>query len=263
MFQEPLITFKKGKSSVEPLHYVIFHPESSRERIYIEGSAIVEGRHQKWAGHIWVDDENGNEDPYVLTDRWLYSYCHATQLRRAPAPTGCVSSGSFLFFCDGDAANTSYLMIDTVFVVSHVAEWPSLPGGLPEEFQSHFNKVESDLWSRHFRFPFEGEHAGKFTYVASAYYEGVREYSFLPLNEQGVRVAIEFSQLSRNTRGAISCKVRGKFPALLDKSQKNEVLGRVRELAKIQVVIISARKSPMSGRSNATCGLSRERSKRC
>jgi hypothetical protein len=248
---------------MEPLHYIIFHPDNAREKLRIEGRSIVGGKSQKWTGEVWVDDENGNEDPFVLTERWLYSYCHATQLRRVPSSGGCIGSGSVLFFCSGDAANNGALQIDTLFVVDHVAQWPSSMSGLPVEFQDHFKVAHSDLWNRHFRFPFEGEHAGKFTYVANVWTEGAQEYSCLPLNKGNERVAINFTQLSQDMRRVILAKVRGKYPVLLNKTQKNELFRRVLEKAQVQVVSISTRRNLNGSGADATCRAPVIRSRSC
>jgi len=248
---------------MEPLHYVIFHPDSAREQLRVEGRALVGSKPLSWAGEVWIDDECGNEDPFVLTERWLYSYCHATQLRRAPSPRGYVTSGSVLFFCSGDATNKGVLQVDTLFVVAHAAQWASPKSGLPAEFRGHFKNLHSDLWNRHFRFPFDGEHAGEFTYVAKAWTEGAEEYSCLPLDKKGKRVAIDFKQLSLDMRKAILAKVQGKYPVQLNKTQKDELFGRVLEQAQVQIVSISTRRNVNGSSAGATCGAPAIRSRSC
>jgi len=151
-----------------PLHYVIFHPDYVREKLIIQGRAIRHNYIDDWQGTVWLDkDDGGNEDPYVLSKRWIYSYCHATQLRRKPSlKFSYVTTGSYLFFCSGDAANRGQLQVDTVFFVDTVAVWPERKG-LPDLYGPHFENRQSDLWNRHFKFAFlRGHHEGKYTYVA-------------------------------------------------------------------------------------------------
>ncbi|OUL20977.1 hypothetical protein BV378_28375 [Nostoc sp. RF31YmG] len=152
---------------MEPLHYLIFHPDYAREKTEVKGKALIESQLTDWQGHVWVDKPGGNEDPFVFVKNWLYSYCHATQLRRKPTSNApYLRAGSYVFFCSGDAANQGAIQLDTVFVVDHPANWPDKQQGLPEEFKQDYKNNKSYLWQRHFKYPFLGEHEGKYTYVS-------------------------------------------------------------------------------------------------
>ncbi len=123
---------------MQPLHYLIFHPDYARKKTEVQGKVLIRYQLTDWQGNVWVDEPNGNEDPFVFSERWLYSYCHATQLRRNPVTQDAyVRSGSYLFFCSGNAANKKTIELDTVFVVDHSAKWPDNQEGIPEEFQTY------------------------------------------------------------------------------------------------------------------------------
>lgn len=238
---------------MEPLHYVVFHPDSARQELQVEGQAIVDDQPVNWSGRIWVDDENGNEDPFVLTESWLYSYCHATQLRRSPGSDRYLTSGSVLFFCSGDEANHKVLMCGTLFVVDHVALWPTSGNGLPEEFTPHFTNLTSDLWEKHFRFPFEGQHTGKYTYVSKTWEPEDIRYSCLPIGKEGNRVAIPFAQFKEDTRTALAKRVRGKFPVMLSEQQKDEILQKILARTKYRIVSIRTRRAMLKINTQKTC----------
>jgi len=115
---------------VDKAHYIIFHPESKRQIIDAKASAIENGQvNTAWEGKIYVDRiNNGNEDPFVYTHPWLYSYCHATQLRRTPREDGnYLQKDSVIFFVSGDCANKRHLTIDTVFVIENALTWTKKP----------------------------------------------------------------------------------------------------------------------------------------
>ena len=131
---------------MEPLHYLIFHPDYARQETSVHSQALINNQVTDWEGHVWVDSPGGNEDPFVFSQTWLYSYCHATQLRRDPKRAAYIKGGSYLFFCSGDAANQGVIQLDTVFVVDRAANWPNNQQGLPEEFQQDYENTKSDLW---------------------------------------------------------------------------------------------------------------------
>lgn len=67
--------------------YVIFHPP--RKGYQAEGESLAGSGFRPWKGVVWTDPwrqkAQSNEDPFVWDgDMWLYSYCHASQLRRKP-----------------------------------------------------------------------------------------------------------------------------------------------------------------------------------
>ncbi len=225
-----------------PAHYIILHPESHRERLSINGGALVGGSLRDWTGNVWVDAPCGNEDPFVLCDAWIYSYCHATQLKRAPSASPYVSRGSHLFYCSGDAANEGLLRLDTVFLVDRVAAWPTDPLGLPSEFQGHQDNLTSELWTRHFKFAFLGHHEGRYTYVARMWSEGAVDYSFLPIDRDKGRVTLDFDELTDGLSSKIDANVVGKYPVMLSGSERDEILGLVRPRAAAHVVRVDTRR---------------------
>jgi hypothetical protein len=247
-------------NNMPPLHYIIFHPDYAREKLIIKGRAIINGMPENWTGAVWVDRTGSNEDPFVLCENWIYSYCHATQLRRTPSlRLPYVMEGSYLFFCSGDAANRGELQVDTVFVVGHVAKWPRDIQGLPSEFQGHYEDTNSDLWNYHFRFPFSGQsgqHEGIYTYVAKAWSRDADDYSFLPIDVRGSRVSFSLDDLSRDLKEAIQDKVYGKRPVPIGENDKNEILKSILSLASLKVIQVHTRRHHQKDGVANTCRLS-------
>jgi hypothetical protein len=239
---------------MKPLHYIIFHPDHAREKLPIKGRAILDEMPENWTGAIWVDATGGNEDPFVLCENWLYSYCHATQLRRTPSlKLPYVMEGSYLFFCSGDTANRGKLQVDTVFVVGHVAKWPRSIQGLPSEFDEYYQDTNSDLWNYHFRFAFSGQHEGIYTYVAKAWSRGADDYSFLPIDVGGNRVSFSLDNLTPVLKRAIQDKVYMKRPVPLEENYKNELLKSIFSLAPIKVVQVHTRRHHQEGSMTNAC----------
>ncbi len=122
-----------------------------------------------------MDNIEGNHEPSVLTDPWLYSYCHATQLRRSR-----MGSGSLIFFCDHQNG-----FFDTVFVVREKHRWnrlrPKRPH-LPVRLETSPPNVEL-AWKLQFKWPARGYHEN-----ANLTFEGstwpLEPFSFLPLLRQ-------------------------------------------------------------------------------
>ncbi|BAY23920.1 hypothetical protein NIES2100_37130 [Calothrix sp. NIES-2100] len=221
---------------MKPLHYLIFHPDYARQKTEVHGQVLINNQVTDWKGHVWVDSPGGNEDPFVFSQRWLYSYCHATQLKRSPSNTAYVTGGSYLFFCSGDAANQGVIQLDTVFVVDHAAIWPNNQQGLPEEFQQDYENPKSDLWERHFKYPFLGQHQGKYTYVSRHWFDNKDEYSFSPISESGERVAFDINVLNPNLQSLVASRIKGKYPVLLSEEDKTELLKLTLSLTNVQVI---------------------------
>lgn len=169
--------------------YIIFHPHRTPFRV--EGIASISGAaEQPWCGTIYADRSHPkfttNEDPFLWTAPWLYSYCHATQLRReARQGRDVVDKGSRLFFCNGRDAQEGKLTIDTVFVVRRAHKWPKVGESPPTDLTRRLRE-DSASNLRHFRHGMRAEgkrrHSGKYTYEAN--HEGP-DRSFLPLDEKG------------------------------------------------------------------------------
>jgi hypothetical protein len=92
-------------------HYIVFHPENKRQQIFVHAVALEKnGINQNWRGNIWVDCIGiGNEDPYIFNDTWLYSYCHASQLRKNRHWPSYLQTGSKILFVSGQHADKGYL----------------------------------------------------------------------------------------------------------------------------------------------------------
>ena len=245
---------------MKPQHYLIFHPDRARIRTKVQANALIDGQPSDWHGYVWVDNPSGNEDPFVFSERWLYSYCHATQIRRRPRLNSeYVAPGSYLFFCSGDAANERTIQLDTVFVVDRVARWPANQQGLPEEFKEHYKNNSSDLWQRHFRYPFNGCHEGKYTYVSRQQFDRTEEYSFLPMAKSGDRVSFKFGVLTADLQRSISDRVFGKRPVPVTEGQKTELLKKTLSLTEVQVLHSLTRQVVPDKRTshlNGSCGAS-------
>lgn len=203
----------------------------------VTAKALIGSQLSDWRSNVWVDNPNGNEDPFVFSERWLYSYCHATQLRRSPRRTaGYVGPGSYLFFCSGDATDNEVIQLDTVFVVDHVAIWPDHGKGLPEEFQEHFMNKNSDLWRRHLRYPFYGYHEGKYTYVGRPWLPRRKEYSFLTISHSGDKVGFDLHDVASDLRLTIVANTRGKYPVPVSETQKEHLRLKVLLSTNVQVI---------------------------
>jgi hypothetical protein len=214
-------------------NYIIFHPDYARQKVTVHATSVVGKRlTTNWKGNIWVDQVGiGNEDPYVFHNGWIYSYCHASQLRRQVSKN-YIQPGSWLIFCSGDFANDGVLCVDTVFEVGDVHLWGQKPLSLP----THFNGIKnmaSDLWNRHFKFPFKGYHSSVTHTYEAALGKG---HSFIPLF-QGERVRIDFDELKADVRRLITRKVKGKIPVILSDAEIAPIVKLIRQCSDIQVLM--------------------------
>ena len=199
-------------------NYVIFHPEYARQKVSVNATVMENGNiHKNWNGNIFVDSiRKGNEDPFVFNTPWLYSYCHATQLKRNINNNSHLQSDSILIFVSGVCADKDILTIDTVFQIEAIQKWERKPElDLPRKYQDI--SKQSDLWVRHFRFPFEGYHTSvTYTYEAKLWKDGISKFSFLPLSKNGNRVSIPFESLPAQIADQLRDKRKGKYPAFFD-----------------------------------------------
>jgi len=84
-------------------HHLIYHPVRERREF---GETLV-----------YFDQTSGNQDPYVWSQRFLHSFCHATELR-TPRP------GDLNFWVSGDTFPAfTVLHCDLVFEVEEVVTW--------------------------------------------------------------------------------------------------------------------------------------------
>lgn len=222
---------------MNPLHYIIFHPDYAREQLKVQADAIINGEKRTWKGTIWIDEQRGNEDPYIFNSNWLYSYCHATQIKRnSNGYDSYVMQNSYLFFCNGDSVDKDYLQFDTVFNVAKVTKWLDDCKTVPSEFSIHNKNNKSELWRRHFRFPSLGIHKGKYTYLSKNWSELDDSYSFLPISKEGERVIFSIKELPIELINKIKGKRFGKYPVPLTEEEKNIILELLNKYSEVKVI---------------------------
>ncbi len=72
-------------------NYIIFHPDSQRQKMEVSATVLENGvQKENWHRFVWADRLGGDDDPFIFSDPWLYSYCHATQLHRQPRKDGII-----------------------------------------------------------------------------------------------------------------------------------------------------------------------------
>lgn len=224
-------------------NYIIFHPK----RQSIKASATVLHRNgnicKDWEGTVFVDTVcSGNEDPFVFSNPWLYSYCHSSQLRRSSKNTPHLQTGSKLVFIDGEEADKGNFVVDTVFVVKDSLLWGKSLGPvqyLPTKYAHIMNDDSSELWNRHFKFPFFPSYAHKnvtHTYEADLWDDKKEIYSFLPLNSDGTVLSIPLLSLPISVQDLVEKKRRGKYPILIESCIINEIVTMINTAADIKVV---------------------------
>ena len=218
------------KRQLEKAYYIIFHPDHQRQLTRVKATVMVGQRVlTSWAGDIYVDMINaGNEDPFVFNNPWLYSYCHASQLRRNRRDDSYLQTGSKIIFVSGQQANNGILCIDTVFLIGGIQKWDNKRLQLPLKYQSHFQNNQSSLWKRHFKFPFHGKHKTvSHTYEADLWSKNKTDFSFLPLDKNADRVSVSFDNFKPSLIEKITNKVKGKYPVLLTDSEIKIVIAAI------------------------------------
>jgi len=211
-------------------NYIIFHPDSQREKVSVQALALENNKlDTDWVGNIFVDCMgNKNEDPFVFSDPWLFSYCHATQLKRNKG-VDSLQPESIIIFVSGQDAENGLLSVDTVFLIAAVQKWNTFPNlEMPLKYAKHYKDEKSMLWNRHFRFPFDGCHSSvTYTYEAKLWDNDKSRFSFLPINDEGLKVTLNISDLSEELSAKINGKVKGKYPVCLTDIEVNEVVDRI------------------------------------
>lgn len=219
-------------------HYIIFHPE--RQEVKVNATSLINNQHKiNWSGKIFVDPLNaGNEDPFVFNHPWLYSFCHASQLRRNKNRKGSfLQKDSILLFADCQQAEKEILQFDTVFIIDECQQWDKNPLNLPEKYKYLKNDFNSLLWKRHFKFPFDGIHKTvSFTYEASLWEPESNLFSFLPLDQEHNRVCIPFKKLPNEISLKLKKRIKGKYPVLFDDEEIKYIHKLIYELSVIKVV---------------------------
>jgi hypothetical protein len=210
-------------------HYLIFHPEKQRQKQKVSATSMIGNQVVKnWEGDIYIDCIGaGNEDPFVFHDPWIYSYCHASQLKRKKGIC-YIQGGSYLLFVSGDFANQGLLSFDTVFLVESGQHWNKNPLELPEKFLYLKKEKENKLWKRHFKFPFQGQHSSvTHTYEAKLWRPSLHQFSFLPLSKNGKRASVPIDALNNHLANKIKSKIRGKYPVLLNDNEIDELVQNI------------------------------------
>ena len=229
-----------------PQDYIIFHPK--RTGYAARGEAFVGSeRNDAWSGTVWTDPwrrmAQSNEDPFVWDHKiWLYSFCHATQLRRRPSTSrSTVRAGSRLFFCETAAARCGWLRVDTVFLVDEQLEWQYPGVQVPMKFLAD-QEAAGAVWERHLRHGIAQEgargHVGRYTYLAS-----LDGRSFLPLNELGEPLVVDASRVA-NLGSAVKALLpdgQRTYPCELTTRQADELELIFREEAATRVVKLTSK----------------------
>lgn len=223
---------------MDKANYIIFHPDHARQITQVRAT-VMENKQilTNWKGNIYVDQIGvGNEDPFVFYEPWLYSYCHASQLRRNIRKDSYLQVGSKLIFVSGQQADKRLLTVDTVFLVGEVQKW-GRPLELPIKYKSHFQNNKSELWRRHLRFPFFGQHKTvSYSYEAELWNNNKAKYSFLPLDKEQNRISIPFDQFDNELIKKIEGKVKGKYPVLLTDNEIKSIDSLVDNVTKTKVL---------------------------
>lgn len=224
-------------------NYIIFHPDNARPRVTVQATVLSNNKLIPiWNGDIFVDSMgNGksNEDPFVFNEPWLYSYCHASQLRRNIRTDCFLQKGSIILFASGENANQKKLTIDTVFVIGDIQPWRQKPLNLPIKYDKHFKDSNSNLWTRHFKFPLQPNGIHKTvtnTYEAELWHDSKDCFSFLPLDNKGLRASVPFSNFNISLSDKIEKKVKGKYPVLIDDKEIESILKEIEIVTEIKVL---------------------------
>lgn len=217
-------------------HYIIFHPKRHESNEYVEvlRNNVIHKRNRK----ILIDKKKyglENEDPFVFSDPWIYSYCHATTLKRVPQSI-YVQEGSYLIFTDGSRADDGYLKIDTIFLVDNVLTWSIIGNSPPTKYS-----ITNITWDRHIKHGIKAKnikgHKGRYTYEAKMHNNADDKYSFLPLfKEKEYEIDMQF--LTRNLRLKIKGKLKGKIPVLINSRQAQQILNIIDQNVKEKVIRI-------------------------
>jgi len=212
--------------------YIIFHPDRQREKVSAKAKVLAENSNdlQMESVEVWIDSRGGcnNEDPWVLSHPWLFSYCHATQLKRST-----MGPGDIVFFVSGAAADKGVLRCDTVFVVEQKLEW--INGKIPAELAQKYS-VGTPEYERHLKFGLQKnkEHTGKFTFTAKKHSKQAERFSFLPLNGDGKNAELQFGDLAKK----IKAKRKGKYPVELTVDEAKSLYEKISAALKKRVVAI-------------------------
>lgn len=237
-------------------HYLFVHPQ--RQAVAAAGVCLRSSGPAPWNGTVWVDPVDGtNEDPFVWRSKWLYSYCKATSLRRAPGPPPRMTSGSTIIFVDKDRAKAGALLVDTIFRVATVHQWMA---GLPPS--SLYVRRTDPAYVRHLQFGFgrAKAHPGKFTYEAQPALAFGTSGSFLPIDSNRERVTVPLAALSTALHDKIASGLRWRLPPiLLEPKECDDILSEVWKRTSEAVVELTSMRLPRWKNASGNCGKSMTR----
>ncbi len=227
-------------------HYLIFHP--ARTSVKVRAKAITGVGVVNYANNIFVDPPTActgtaigcNEDPYVFSDPWLYSFCHATQLRRISKKHQNVGAGSVLIFAE-DCKESDTIYVDTVIVVENSFPWPT-PGATPPRgltSRSSLPVQKHPHWRGGLKQTLGKGHNGSITYTARSFSAGagsLGSYSFLPITEAFERVPVCLASMQTTLSQKIRARWKGRYPVLLDSKEACSLITEIDNSAAFKVV---------------------------
>lgn len=198
-------------NSTQPANYLIVHPE--RQEIVASGISVTARGRGKWRGRIWVDPMNSsNEDPFVWSDPWLYSFCKATSLKRKPRNRDSyMSTGSTIIFADKDKAKNGTLQIDTIFHVGNVHAWTDMH--IPKSLCAKLGASYDDAHARHLKYGTSicPQHKGLYTYSAATVQAHGEIGSFIPIDSSDELVKLSLSELPNTLSDELTSKIKGRM----------------------------------------------------
>jgi len=235
------------------LSYILFHPDNQRQLIEVKADIFRKGAVEKnWQGQVLLDNIiEGNEDPWCRSQPWMYSYCHATQLKRS-----VMEAGDIVFFVSGDAADKDKkLQCDTVFIIKEKFEW--VDQKIPEKLLKKYPKnIKDNGWERHLSFglPEANGHKGKCTFTAQNFSKNLQFFSYLPIDESGKNVSIPLDELKSTVSLKVREKLKGRYPVKLTAKEVKILYKTISRRAAVKVVKIQKVTSKPAGTISDSCG---------
>ena len=157
-------------------HYVIVgHPV--REKMTIEVNEYPGKKFNISIDKRKINREEKNEDPYVFTKNFLYSFCHAYQAITKKIRVKVENGESVYFIFVARIENGSEIFeIDTIIKAKEIVEWP----GKGNRIKDRLNFIEDNAKEQHLPAIIDGnlqEHDRKNLYTCI----GDENKSFLPM----------------------------------------------------------------------------------
>ena len=234
-------------------HYIIFHSE--RQKINANVKVLRNNLIYEENRDIYVDQINegfSNEDPFVFSNPWLYSFCYATALKRVPNNI-YVQPNSYLIFSDLEEAKKNQLLIDTIFLVDNVLVWPEKAKKPPIDY----SYKKGDVWFRHIKHGIrpltEKGHKGEYTYEAKMYKQYKDNFSFLPFSK-GKRIKIMIKDNFLSSKIKTSMNTNSFHPPVILKKELDQILKTLNSNLTDKVVeIIGVNNNYRKNNNNPSC----------